>query len=367
MRIAYVINSLEGGGATMPLPDIAQVMRDAGCEVRIFALSRRNGRAAAMLDAAGIRYEVYEGGKADHLRATWWLWRRLHAYAPTLIWTSLTQATIIGQIIGALMRVPVVSWQHNAFLRPANLRLLRLTRRLTRLWVADSEAVAKLSCERLGIARDSLAIWPLFHTGPGVRTAQPCLPGATFKLGSLGRLHPNKGYDVLIEALGRIHRETPNLSRNFTVQIAGEGAEWDRLVALAGALDLPNIMFTGYQPDPQAFLAGLHGYLQPSRAEGLCIAAHEAMLAALPVIVSAVGEMPLTVRNGETGFVVPPEDEMALANAIRSLVQAPAQSFRMGIAGQARVFDRFSQKRFHAAGTAILDIIQRWPLPATAR
>ena len=50
-RIAYVINSVEGGGAALPVPAVTSVLRDAGAEVAVFALTRRDGRAACALAA----------------------------------------------------------------------------------------------------------------------------------------------------------------------------------------------------------------------------------------------------------------------------------------------------------------------------
>ena len=63
MRIAYVINSLEGGGAASPVPDIARILRDCGAEVRLFALTRRNGRALPAIIEAGLDPLIREGGE----------------------------------------------------------------------------------------------------------------------------------------------------------------------------------------------------------------------------------------------------------------------------------------------------------------
>jgi len=360
VRIAYIINSLEGGGAALPVPAVIRVMREAGAEVKLFALSRRNGRAAAALEAAGIVYEVCDAGKSDHLRASLWLWRQLKAYRPTLLWTSLTQATVIGQLLGAMMRVPVVSWQHNAFLKPANRALLAVTRRLTRLWVADSESVAELTRTRLGIDPARIIVWPLFHADPDAPVAKACGPDEIFRFGSLGRLHPNKGYDILVQALGRLAADAPELSQRFQVLIGGEGAEHDRLTALARDLGVTNLTLAGYQSDPRQFLAGVHAYLQPSRAEGLCIAAHEAMQAGLPTVVSTVGEMQYSVEDRKTGLVVPPGDVEALAGAIRSLAEDPARAHAMGLAARQHILTRFSVSRFNAAGRLIMDQVAGW-------
>ena len=151
LRIAYVINSLEGGGAAQPVPAITGLLCDRGATVRVLALSMRNGKARPALVAAGIDHRVGPGHKDQHARAFRWLIRELRGFQPDLIWTSLTQATVMGQIAGRLLSVPVVSWQHNAFLKPANLRLLRMTRSWSRLWVADSANVAALTRQRLGL------------------------------------------------------------------------------------------------------------------------------------------------------------------------------------------------------------------------
>ena len=66
-RIAYVINSLEGGGAALPVPAILAVLRGAGAQVRVLALTRRDGRALPAMEAAGLDVAVREGGETDHV------------------------------------------------------------------------------------------------------------------------------------------------------------------------------------------------------------------------------------------------------------------------------------------------------------
>ena len=136
--------------------------------------------------------------------------------------------------------------------------------------------------------------------------------------------------------------------------IGGDGPERDALWAQASALNLRRLRMAGYQHDPGAFLAGLHGYLQPSRVEGFCIAVHEAMQAALPVVVADVGEMPRTVRSGAMGYVASPNDPEGLANAIGALLDDPARAQRMGQAARTHVLETFSRERFRAAGRDIL-------------
>jgi glycosyltransferase involved in cell wall biosynthesis len=342
MRIAYIINSVEGGGAALPVPAIADVLRGTGAEVAIFALTRRDGRAIAAMEAAGLDVHVRPGGEKDHRAAYRWLDGEMARWQPTLLWTSLTRATLLGQILGQRRKLPVVSWQHAAFLKPANRFLLRWRQKHSALWVADSEAVRRMTHERLGVPEDRLMLWPIFRADASAPQAVPWVPGEPLRIGSLGRLHPVKGYDVLADAVALLQ------SRGIDVRvtIGGDGAERE---ALAGRLDL-----AGYAERPRDFLAGLHLYIQPSRSEGLCVAAHEAMQAGLPVIASAVGELKHSIVPGETGWLVPPGDVGALADALGAAVTAPERLAGMGAAARGRLFERFGAERFEAAGRAIL-------------
>lgn len=354
MRIAYVINSVEGGGAALPVPAVTRLMRDHGAQVEVFALTRRDGRAIEAMQRSGLTVHVRPGGEKDHLAAFRWLRDRLRDWRPELVWTSLTRATLLGQIVGGALGVPVVSWQHAAFLKPANRILLRAMQRRSALWIADSHCVAELTAERLGVPPDRLAVWPLFAAQADAPQARSWRSGEPIRVGTLGRLHPVKGHDVLLAALARVQAQgICNLPR-FEVAIAGEGAERAALEAQIADLGLQGVVLPGFAERPQDFLAGLHLYVHPSRSEGLCIAVHEAMQAGLPTLVSAVGEMPHSVRDGETGLVVPPDDPEALAQALIWLLQRPERLATMGASARARVLDRFGPEAFAQAGAQVM-------------
>lgn len=353
IRIAYVINSVEGGGAALPVPAVLGVLRDCGAEVQLFALARRDGRALPALQAADVPVDVRDGGLEDHFAALRWLDRTVGKYRPTHIWTSLTRATLLGQLVGLKRRMPVISWQHAAYLKPANLRLLRATQRLSSLWIGDSTSVTELTEARLGVPPERLTMWPLFATDPAAPQARPWSPEQPLRLGSLGRLHPVKGYDILVQALALLKREGFSPAVPFTLAIAGEGQERSTLEATARNAGLDNLSLPGFTDRPRDFLAGLHLYIQPSRSEGLCIAAHEAMQAGLGVIASAVGELPYSVEQGVSGLVVPPADPRALADALAVFLADPARTTEAGKAARERVLERFSRERFMEAGRSI--------------
>lgn len=354
MRIAYVINSVEGGGAQSPVPAIAAVLRDEGAEVAVFALSRRDGRGAIAMEAAGLDVRVCPFGEKHQVASLRWLHGELKTWKPDVVWTSLTRATLMGQIVGGWLGKPVVSWQHAAFLKPANRALLRLRRSASALWIGDSESVTALTAERIAPPADRLTCWPIFSMNAQAPQAAPWDRGQILRLGALGRLHPVKGYDVLLDALALLKTRGFVPPVPFEMLIAGDGAELERLEAQKAAAGLDNVRFVGFCQDPPSFLASLHLYLQPSRSEGLCVAAHEAMQAGLPVLASAVGELPYSIAAGETGFLTPPGDAAALADALMEALSNPHRLARMGQAARARTQTRFGAEQFAARGAAIM-------------
>jgi glycosyltransferase involved in cell wall biosynthesis len=84
-----------------------------------------------------------------------------------------------------------------------------------------------------------------------------------------------------------------------------------------------------------------------SRSEGLPLSIVEAMAAGLPVVAASVGGVPELVVDGETGFLIPPADEVALASALERLVSDADLRRRMGAAGHARAEALFDLPTFH--------------------
>jgi glycosyltransferase involved in cell wall biosynthesis len=351
-RIAYVINSVEGGGAALPVPAIARVLQASGAEVRVFALTRRDGRALPSMMAAGLDPLVRDGGERDHAAALHWLVHETRMWGATHLWTSLSRATILGLLAGPRLGLPVIAWQHAAFLKFWNRRLMRLLQHRARMWVADSPSVALLTTKRLQVPTACLCTWPIFAADPGMPSASPWTPGEPLRIGSLGRLHAVKGYDVLLHTLLQLRRDGFVAPVPIMLTIAGEGAERDRLLALAREHDLP-VQLPGYENAPKDFLARQHLYVQPSRSEGFCISVHEAMTAGLPVIASRVGEPALTICEGETGWLADPDDVQALAKCLLDAFATPARLVAMGQAARADMLGRYSQGRFEETGRAI--------------
>ncbi len=176
----------------------------------------------------------------------------------------------------------------------------------------------------------------------GINDSNTFIPeaGDILRVGTAGRLVSHKGIDIFIKAAGRI------VSRfnHVYFYIAGEGPERGRLEYLRDQLGLrEKVFFLGNVNQMVPFLAGLDIFVLASRSEGLSIALLEAGCAGLPLIAGNTGGIPEIVRDGETGMLIPSEDEPALARALRFLIEDPQKRKQLGDGAAADIRRRFSE------------------------
>jgi len=169
-------------------------------------------------------------------------------------------------------------------------------------------------------------------------------PAGTPLLLFAGRLVTFKGIDHLLDALVLLKdRPQPHLL------LIGEGPHQASLELRAAALGLlDRVTFAGPLPhaDLPRYYAIADAFVVPSIAhETFSIAACEAMSCQRPVIGTRVGGLPEVVRDGETGYLVPPSDAAALAERIGALLGDPAERARMGAAGRAWTLEMFTWDR----------------------
>jgi glycosyltransferase involved in cell wall biosynthesis len=151
-------------------------------------------------------------------------------------------------------------------------------------------------------------------------------PAPPLRLVGVGRLSPEKGFDLLVEAVALARSGGTEVEAT----IVGDGPERVRLEQLIRARGLDGIVrLAGPVPRPELgpWFADAHAAVAPSRREGLGLAALDAIAAGRPVIATRVGGLPEAVREGEDGLLVTPEDPMALAEAL-SRLPLPAPSAR---------------------------------------
>jgi len=172
--------------------------------------------------------------------------------------------------------------------------------------------------------------------------SRPAKTSEEIRITTVGNIRRVKGHDVFIKAAASILPHFPNAS----FSIAGDVLEpnyFEELLALVRDLNLSDrFHFAGCVTDLQQHLATSDIFVLPSRSEGFSNAIVEAMAASLPVVATNVGGNAEAVKDGVSGFLVPPDAPAALAAAITRLLSDPSTAKRMGAAGRAFAAENFT-------------------------
>lgn len=187
---------------------------------------------------------------------------------------------------------------------------------------------AKLRVIHNGIARD-------FTDTP------PRAIASTNRLLCIGRLTEEKGFDVMLHAFARL----PAKYSDIRLTIIGDGPIRQELEQMAFKLGITNsVTFLGARSPDQinTFIDNSTFVIVPSTYESFGLVALEAAMRARALVASDVQGLREVVANGETGLLVPPNNPIALANAIESLLSDPATLHTMGQRARSRAETLFN-------------------------
>jgi glycosyltransferase involved in cell wall biosynthesis len=240
----------------------------------------------------------------------------------------------------ACPRIPLVHTIHGYPDAASYIVSAPIANRLIEEVICVSEA-EKRAAQRHGFRKDRLTV---IHNGVVAPATAARSGGREFRrhlsvrenvvvVGTVSRLERRKGLAHLVSAFARVRGECPGVR----LLVVGDGRMRQDLERLAGDLGVGELVaFTGALEDPSDALESMDVFVLPSLQEALGIAILEAMARAKPVIATTVGGIPEAVAHGETGLLVPPGDDAALASAIIALVRSPEQRREMGARGRAR-------------------------------
>lgn len=166
-----------------------------------------------------------------------------------------------------------------------------------------------------------------------------------FVVGTVGNLKPEKGYDVMLQALVRLKADLGE-KVFFKYLIAGEGGLRKRLTELIRSLDLAEqVYLLGMVEEVEEVLCEIDLFVLPSYTEGLPNALLEAMAAGRCVIATGVGGVPEIIEDGYSGLVVRPGDPDELARAMLQVILNPRWRESMAERGREEVKKKFSFER----------------------
>lgn len=327
MRICCIISSLAGGGAERVISLLANEWAALGRAVTIVTLASTTSDVydlAPRVQRVGLDVEVESRSPiqaiAHNARKVWALRRAIVSVAPDVVISFVDRANVLTLLSCVGLGIPVVVSERVHPVRPHIGRIWSLLREFVYpradALVIQSEAMRGWAETVVPPGRIHVIANPVRHqlsiTGDWPQASRrPIVLG-------VGRLVPQKGFDVLIKAFHTAVQRHPE----WSLAIVGEGPREAELKELATTLLPPgSVSFLGTVKDPERYYAIASLFVLPSRFEGFPNALVEAMAAGCAVIAAdSPGAMAEIVRHGIDGLLIPPEDVTALALAMDRLM-----------------------------------------------
>lgn len=352
MKIVQIISSLSIGGAERLMVVFAELARQRGLETTVISLTLPDDKLsyADQLQQLGARVVFFPAPRLLDLSRFAALTRFLRRERFDLAHTHLSYGNILGVFAARLAGIPVVSTLHSTGHAHANTNAGRellengALRFFSHRVIAVGYKVAEQYHARLGgrqieVIPNAVLAAPTLTAAERMRLRVEMAgrPDALI-LFTAGRFVPAKALDDLLRAFAIFHGRVPH----SVLAMAGDGPLFEPMAALVREMGLSDsVRLLGPRQDVPLLMAAADIYVSSSLREGLPMAVLEAMMAGLPVVATAVGDLPHLVR-AETGRLVPPARPEVLAEALETLAKNASLRESLGAAARQFVQENFS-------------------------
>ena len=342
--VAVFLTGFHPGGTERQMIELIQRLDRGRFDVHVACFDRKGAWLAAVEECATVTAFPIRGfaRPATLARAaTFARWCRARRIA--VLQTCDLYANAFALPMAMVAGVPVRLGSRrelNPDKTPAQIALQRHAYRCAHGIVANSRAAARQLYSE-GIGADLVRV---IANGISLErfNARPFAGRPVRTIVTVANLRKEKAHEVLLAAAARLRSAHPHV--HFL--IVGDGPRAAELHRLAATLRVQTqVTFLGHREDVPALLARADAFVLPSRSEAFPNGAIEAMAAGLPVIASRVGGLSELIEDGKTGVLVEPDDPVALAEAIESLVASPARAEALGAAAREEVARHYSFDR----------------------
>jgi glycosyltransferase involved in cell wall biosynthesis len=277
--------------------------------------------------------------------------RHLRDLGADLLCSHGYKANVVGLLAARRAGVPVITVSHGWTGATWKLRAYEALdraclRRMDRVvCVSEGQALkvrrAGVRPDRVVVIRNAIRVERFDRPDPADRgRLEAIFPKSPERIvGSAGRLSPEKGLGVLVDAAAIVIRSQPGVGFVHF----GDGPLRESLARRIAELELEGrFVLAGFRTDMDRFIPHWDLSVLPSFTEGLPNVVLESFAARVPVVATAVGGTPEIVEDGVNGYLVPPGDPEALARRIRDILLSEEERRSMGRRGRELVLNEFS-------------------------
>lgn len=358
-HIAILITALGAGGAERVIGQLCAHWQQTGRRVTVISFDAPEDQIYHPLPDGVelVRLDSSGGGVATVARKAWRLRKALAELKPDVLLSFLTKNNLIAGIAGSGLPHRWAACERNnpemQGAHPLWNRLLRRAYRRADAIVCQTKGVKR--CFPIGL-RDKLVVIanpvtpPTFEAGVGTRT-----------IAGVGRLDPQKGFDLLVKAFARIAPRHPD----WQLDIWGSGNEQQALEALIAERGLEgSVRLRGTSETPGEWLSETEIFVLSSRFEGFPNVLGEAMAAGLPTVATLCDFGPEEMlHNNTSGMLVPTEQVGPLAAAMERLVKDEDMRKHLGEAARVAARD-FAPDRILPRWDELIDRLARQKSPS---
>jgi len=356
MKVLQLINTLSTGGAEMHLLTLCRYLKRQNVEIVVACLREhvKNSRSLRLdFEEEDIRVINLQADSRYNSLFLGRITRVLREERPDILHTHLPRADFAGAFArvfhsGLVWVCSVHAIYSEDWSGRWSLPLFNLLWRRADIMLCISHAVREWLVGR-GMPQDKArvihyGIEPEKFSEPRVNLREQWGLNDNAVVGSIGRLEPRKGHDLLIQAMPELCMRVPSAR----LLIAGHdpcgyGVTLRRLIDRLGLGE--KVRLVGFQTDVVSFLNALDVFAFASSSEGFGQVVIEAMAAGKPVITSKIAPLTEIVADGETGLLVESGSPQSFASAIAPLLIDPMERHRMGARGRERVTKCFTAER----------------------
>ncbi len=359
-RLLLVITGLARGGAETQAKELAIRMQYRGWEVQMVSLLPPEAYMEDLTEAGVRLFNLGMKRGIPDPRAPLKLAELVRRFKPHIVHGHMIHANLLARISRLLAPIPVlICTAHNTLEIGRTFRSEKATHWVYRLTDPLCDLTTQVAREGFERFRQGKATSPqkLFYLPNGVDTARHAprpevrvrlrrefgLPEESFVWLTVGRLEPVKDHATLLEAFARI----AGAHDKVVLFIVGTGSLEASLKNIAHQLGLKeSVRFLGLRTDIPDLLTLADGFVLSSIWEGMPMVLLEAHASGLPIVATDVGGNRDVVKDGISGFLVPPKNPETLASAMRHLMTLPKDRRQeMGLAGRALVEKEYSLER----------------------